>query len=109
MKKGKWITITMKMIGRKCEKKYSTKCLLHKQFLNNNSNHNSHLKTFSITYLSNQSKCQLLNLMTCSLVISNRRSQLSHLSLLSHLRRARTCLTIISSNSQQLKWVEVIC
>ena len=108
MKRGKWTTRMMKMIGQKCASKSKTKCLLLSQNLNNNSNHNSHLKIFSMRYLSNQSNNQLLKLMICSLGISSRPSQLSLHSLLSHLKRVLISSTTTSISSQLLKWVEMI-
>jgi len=107
MKRGKWTTRMMKMIGQKCANKFNTKCLLLSQNLNNNSNHNSHLKIFSIRYLSNQSNNQLLKLMICSSEISNRPSQLNLLSLLSHLKRALISSTTTNTSSQLLKWAEM--
>jgi len=107
MKRGKWTTRMMKMIGQKCASKSKTKCLLLSQNLNNNSNHNSHLKIFSMRYLSNQSNNQLLKQMICSLEISSRLSQLSLNSLLSHLKRVLISSTTTSISSQLLKWVEM--
>ena len=107
MKREKWTTRMMKMIGQKCANKSNTKCLLLSQNLNNNSNHNSHLKIFSMRYLSNQSNNQLLKLMICSSEISNKPSQLSQHSLLSHLKRALISSTTTSTSSQLLKWVEM--
>ena len=107
MKRGKWTMKTMKMIGQKCANKYNTKSLQLSQNLSNNSNKNSHLKIFSMIYLSKQSNSQLHKLMICSLEISNRHRQLSLHSNLSLLRRALTSSTTTSTSSQLLKWVEM--